>query len=443
MPSSDRAAEPRIFYGWWMVGGAVVGYFVAVGSGFASAGVFLQPVTDDLGWSVAWFTVAVAGANALSGIAGVWVGPLVDRHGARPLMVIGAIGLGGALLLTSRVTELWQFVVLQAFGVGIGLAFVGPLAINISLSKWFVLRRGWAIALGSTGISFASMTVPLTMTRVVDTWGWRDGYAILGVGVLLLSLPVAMLMRRQPEDYGMLPDGQRQDGAGVSFADSETIRLDRLNSYTRGEALRTRAIWLLTLSFGLFGAAAFAVLIHGIPFVTEAGFTRTEAALAVGVAGAGNLAAKFLWGYALGRWHPRSLWAGCFSLMIAGSFGMLAADATESLPLMLAAFCVWGLGFGGGVPLGEFIWAKYFGRVHIGAVRSIGMPAGILFGAAGPLVASVLFDATGAYLTSWLLMIAFYAAGAAAVLISREPPPKVPVEATAPAAALAPEPATD
>ena len=81
------------------------------------------------------------------------------------------------------------------------------------------------------------------------------------------------------------------------------------------------------------------------------------------------------------------------------------------------------------MPLGEFIWAKYFGRVHIGAVRSVGMPAGILFGALGPLAASVLFDATGAYLVAWLLMIAVYAAGAAAVLASREPPPKVAPDA--------------
>ena len=272
---------------------------------------------------------------------------------------------------------------------------------------------------------FAGMFVPYAMTRVVDVWGWREGYAILAAAVLVLAAPVALIMRRQPEDYGLLPDGQREDGAGVSLADSEAVRLDRLNSYTRREALRTRAIWLLTLSFGCFGAGATAVLIHGIPFVTEAGFTRTEAALAVGVAGAGNLGAKFLWGWALGRWHPRALWADCFVLLSVGSVLMLAAGAADLFPLMLAAFCLWGLGFGGGVPLGEFIWAKYFGRVHIGAVRSVGMPAGILFGALGPLVASVLFDATGAYLAAWLLMIAVYAVGAAAVLVSREPPPKV------------------
>ena len=146
----------------------------------------------------------------------------------------------------------------------------------------------------------------------------------------------------------------------------------------------------------------------------------------------GNLAAKILWGWALGRWHPRYLWAMCFGLLCIGIVLQLFADALNFLPLMHVAFFLWGLGFGGGVPLGEFIWAKYYGRVHIGAVRSVGMPVGILFGALGPITASLLFDASGTYTSAWLLMLVIYAVGATSVLISREPPPKVtPAEAAA------------
>ncbi|MDA1061730.1 MAG: hypothetical protein O2895_02295 [Chloroflexi bacterium] len=121
----------------------------------------------------------------------------------------------------------------------------------------------------------------------------------------------------------------------------------------------------------------------------------------------------------------RTLWGASFSGMVAGALLMLLAGELDLLPLMLAAFFLWGLGFGGGVPLGEFIWAKYFGRVHIGAVRSIGMPVGLVLGAAGPLAVSLLFDASGTYTWSWLMLAAVYVVGAAGVLISREPPPKV------------------
>lgn len=438
--ATARAGRRRVFYGWWIVAASVVGYFVSVSAGVGSAGVFLDPVVDDLGWSVGAFTLAVTGTNVVSGIAGVFVGPIVDRHGARPLMLLGAAALSGSLLLISRVTELWQFFLLQSIGVGLGVALMGPLVLNITMSKWFVLRRGWAIALGSTGISFASMSVPLVLTRAVDEWGWRDGYLLLAVGALALSVPVALVMRRQPEDYGQLPDGHRSDGAGVSQRDQDAIALDRLNSYTRHEALRTRALWLLTLSFGCFGAGSFAVLIHGIPFVTDAGFARGEAALAASIAGVANLLAKFLWGYTLARFQVRTLWATSFAGMIAGVLLMLTAGALDQLPLMLAAFFLWGLGFGGGVPLGEFIWAKYFGRVYIGAVRSIGMPIGIAFGAAGPLAVSLMFDASGTYIWAWLMLVATYAVGGAAVFISREPPPKVLSPAgSGPAPAVTPE----
>ncbi|MGE0228118.1 MAG: MFS transporter [Dehalococcoidia bacterium] len=437
MTAAATAADPqpRVFYGWWIVAGAVVGYFVSVAAGAGSAGIFLRPIVDDLGWSVGAFTLAITGTNVVSGLAGVFIGPLVDKHGARPLMLAGTAVLSGSLLLISRVHEPWQFFILQSLGVGLGISLLGPLVLNITMSKWFVLRRGWAIALGSTGISFASILVPLALTRVVDNFGWREGYLVLGAGALVLSIPVALIMRRQPEDYGLLPDGRRGDGVGTSQADHDIITLDRLNSYTRHEAVRTRALWLLTLSFGCFGGGAFGVLIHGIPFVTEAGFTRSEAALAAAVAGVANLIAKFFWGYTLARFQVRSLWVGSFSGMIAGAALMLLSRETGQLPLMLFGFFVWGLGFGGGVPLGEFIWAKYFGRVHIGAVRSIGMPIGIAFGAAGPLAVSALFDASGSYTSAWLMLAIVYVVGAVAVLISREPPPKVASLADLPLAA--------
>ena len=428
MPATELhtdAQRPRIFYGWWIVAGAVVGQFVAVGASFGSAGVFLDPMTEELGWSRGQFTVAASGAAGVGGIAGFFIGPLIDRYGARILMICGAIVLSTALYLISHITELWQFIALQLLGVGLGQALVGPLVVNITLSKWFVVRRGWAIALGSIGISLASITVPFLLTRIVDTNGWRDGYVALSAGVLLLIIPVALIMRRQPEDYGLLPDGIVHRTQEAATAGDKAATLDRLNSYTRHEALRTPAIWLLTLSFGCFAAGTSGVLLHGIPFVTDAGFTRSEAALAFSFAGVANLLSKFAWGYTLARFHVRMLWAASFACLIGGLILMLFADSTDTLPLMFGAFFLWGLGFGGGVPLSEFIWAKYFGRVHIGAVRSVGMPFSIAFGAAGPIGIAVFVDATDSYIGPWIVLAAVYGIGATAVLISREPPPKV------------------
>ena len=414
-----------MFWGWWIVGGAVVAQFAAMGSAGAIAGVFLRPMTDELGWTAAEFTLGGSGAVLFGGVAGFVVGPLVDRHGARPLMLVGACIYAGAFLGMSRVEALWQFVVLSMLAGGAGFSMVGPLVSNVTLAKWFVVRRGWAIALGSSGVSLAGLVMPVTMTRVVDAIGWRDAYAALAVAMFAIIVPVALIMRRRPEDHGMLPDGlDPEAAAGVGALAAEAQARDAANSYTRGEAVRTRAIWLLILGYGLNMMALSAVLVHAIPFMTDHGFTRGEAALAVAVNGGANLASKFAWGFLLQRVHVRWLGASALATSAAGVALMLALAPLGALPPMFAAFFCWGFGFGGTVPLSEFIFAKYFGRVHIGAVRGVGLPFTIVLGAAGPIVAGLWFDAAGSYEGAFAAFAGVYLAGALAILVSREPAPK-------------------
>ena len=353
------------------------------------------------------------------------LGPFVDRYGARPLMLAGACIYATAFLAMSRVEELWQFVALSMIAGGAGFSMVGPLVVNATLSKWFVVRRGWAIALGSSGISFAGLIMPLTMTRIVDSAGWRDAYAILALVMFAIVVPVALVMRRQPEDYGLLPDGLEPGAtADIDRSAAEAQARDAANSYTRGEALRTPAIWLLIVGYGLNGLALSAVLVHAIPFMTDNGFTRTEAALAIAVNGGANLSSKFVWGYCLQRVHVRYLSATALSISATGVVIMLVSAQAGALPLMFVGFFCWGFGFGGTVPLSEFIWAKYFGRVHIGAVRGVGAPFTIVFGALGPILGGLYFDAVGSYDGVFAVFVAAYLTGALAILASREPPPK-------------------
>jgi Na+/melibiose symporter-like transporter len=276
-------------------------------------------------------------------------------------------------------------------------------------------------------VGAAGLIVPLTMTRVVDSVGWRDAYVVLGVAVWVLLLPTALIMRRQPEDYGWLPDGRDAADAGTAQgrADLAAVQRDFDNSYTRAEAIRTPAVWLITFGMAFFGLGMTAVLLHGIPFMTDAGMTRTQAAVAVALGGLGNLVSKFAWGWLLARFQVRLLFAFCFALAGVGAVLMVVADAAGQRWLMYVALFVWGAGFGGGIPLSEFIWAKYYGRRHLGAVRSVGVPFGIVFGASGGLIVARYYDAVGDYTGAWLALVCCYVIGAVLIAISREPPPKV------------------
>jgi cyanate permease len=276
------------------------------------------------------------------------------------------------------------------------------------------------------GISLSGLIAPVTMTQVVDSTGWRDAYVVLSVAIVVLVLPVALLMRRSPEDYGMLPDGQHTENVGDEerLARATVVEQDAANSYTRGEAVRTRSLWALTLGFGLNLTAMSAILVHGIPFMTDTGFSRTEASVALAVNGLGNLLSKFVWGWGLERFEARHLSTVAFALSATGVGLMLVATATGALPVLFLGFFAWGFGFGGTLPLGEFLWARYFGRRYLGAVRSVGVPFTIIFGSAGPILVGLYFDATNTYEGAFLVLALIYVAGGATIFSSRQPPPK-------------------
>ena len=427
---SSTRRRSGIFWGWWIVVGAIVGQFVSMGVGGSIAGVFLRPMTEELDWGAAEYTLGASAALAVGGLAGFVIGPLVDRYGARPLMLIGACIYAGAFLAMSRVDALWQFVLLSMLAGGVGFSLVGGLVVNITLAKWFVARRGWAIALGSSGISLAGLIMPVAMTRVVDSIGWRDAYVFLAICIFAIVVPIAFFMRRRPEDYGLLPDGTQSGterrGARSTRRAIEQQRRDAVNSYTRGEALRTRAFWLLIVGYALHTMGILAVLVHAIPFMTDSGFTRTEAALAIALNGGANLCSKFVWGYFLQRLHVRYLCATSLSACAVGVALMLISAYAGSLALMFIAFLCWGFGFGGTVPLSEFIWAKYFGRVHIGAVRGFSLPYIVVFQALGPILGGIYFDQFGSYAGVFAVFLAAHLIGAIAILASREPPAKQP-----------------
>ena len=404
-----------------------------MGSSGAIAGVFLRPMTEDLGWAAAEYTLGGAAAFLVGGMAGFLIGPLVDRFGPRPLMLVGACIYAIAFFWMSQIHELWQFIGLSMLAGGAGFALIGSLVVNTVLSKWFVARRGWALALGSTGISFAGLIMPAATIGIVDWIGWRDAYVVLAVFMFVIIVPVALVMRRRPEDYGLLPDGADiQAGPGLDHDSAAARDRDAANSFTRGEALRTRANWLLILGYGLNMLALSAVLVHAIPFMTDHGFTRAEAALAIAVNGGANLSSKFVWGYLLQRIHVRKLSATALCISASGVILMLVAAQIGAIALMFVAFFFWGFGFGGSVPLSEFIWAKYFGRVHIGSVRGFGAPFTIALGAVGPILAGLYFDATGTYTGAFVAFAFTYLAGAAAIFASREPRPQPALDAVAP-----------
>lgn len=418
-PAAASRPWSRIYYGYWLVGAAFIAQFVSVGSQNYVIGVFLKPMTTDLGWTRSEFTLSRTIGQFVMAFTGLFIGAYVDRQGGRRLMVIGVTVLAAALFLTSWVQTLWQWLILNGLILTAGSALIGNLVVNVTLSKWFVEKRGTVVGFAAMGVSFAGVVLPLLMTAVVDAWGWRAAWRMLAVGAVVLVYPISLLMRRAPEDYGLYPDGKTP--AQVAAGQGRAAAADYATSLTRRQALHTASFYLIVLAFGLFALSIGVMLLQTIPFMTDAGYSRAVASLMITVTSVPALFTKPIWGYFIDKTDPKRL-ASLGALLTGSSLVIIVFSVRADLdPLVYAGFFLLGCGWGGMIPLQEVIWASFFGRRYLGAVRSAGLPFSLALSAGGPLLASVYFDVFGNYNGAFLIVAALNFTAALLMLTVRRP----------------------
>lgn len=391
----DTPAEQRIYYGYWLVAAAFVAQFVSIGMYSYVLGSFMTPMIDELGWSRADFTLTRSIGQLVMAFVGVFIGSRVDRLGGRPIMLVGTTILVVALVAHSFVETLGGWLFLNGVVLTVGCAMIGNLVVNVTLSKWFVINRGKAVAWAAMGVSFGGIVLTPLATWLIDTLGWREAWLWLAAFAGVFLYPVATLIRRAPEDHGLHPDGltaqQVAGGAGDRAAE------ENANAYTRAEALRTVTFYGLVLAFGFFSINIIVLILQTIPYLTDNGFSRAEATLAMFIASIPAAVSKPVWGFLIDRMRVKPLAAISASVTGLALFMIVGAVASEQLVLIYFAYVVLGLGWGGMIPMQEVIWARFFGRRHIGAIRGAGMPFALTLGAIAPWAVSYYHDVVGAY----------------------------------------------
>jgi MFS family permease len=310
-------------------------------------------------------------------------------------MLAGATVMSISLALHGLVDNVWQWLLVNGILVTVGGALLGNLVVNVTLAKWFVEKRGQAVAWAAMGVSFAGILITPFVTISVDAVGWRETWFLLAIASALLVYPVAFVMRRTPEDHGLHPDGKSDDQVASGQAHRAQADFDR--SMTRREALRTLVFYGLVFSFGLFSINIVVMLLQTVPYLTDSGFSRAEAAFAITVASIPAMVSKPVWGYFIDRLPAKPLAAVGASGTGLALFAIVWSVNVGSLGWIYAAFFLLGLGWGGMIPLQEVIWGSYFGRRYLGSVRSAALPFALLLGAGAPLAVSYYHDLTGTY----------------------------------------------
>jgi MFS family permease len=395
-----RRRRQRVFYGWYIV---AVGFVANVGSAFALAStlsIFLKPLTADLGISRGVFSLLRSGEGIIGAVIAPFVGTLADRHGGRWLIAIGTTVVAVGYLLLGQVENFTQFAFIRLTLVTWGDAMMGSMVVNVIVAQWFLLRRGRALALASMGIGFAKVCMPLVAASLILWFGWRQTWVVFGCVILLLVVgPSLLFVRRTPEEMGLLPDGAPTPMPRPDLQPGRKSPAAKLPSreeivWTRAEALRTSAFWLLVITFGIASVGVTGLNLHVYPYVTDSGYSPVVAASVMSVIASMQLASPLAWGLVAERIDVRI--AATLRFVIQG-MGLGLAILSPNILSLYSGFFLYGIGLGGNMVLPEIMWANYFGRRSLGKVRGLGLLMSQTLAAAGPPFFGFLFDLTGGY----------------------------------------------
>jgi cyanate permease len=250
------------------------------------------------------------------------------------------------------------------------------------------------------GIGFAKVCMPLVAASLILWFGWRQTWVVFGCVILLLVVgPSLLFVRRTPEEMGLLPDGAPTPMPRPDLQPGRKSPAAKLPSreeivWTRAEALRTSAFWLLVITFGIASVGVTGLNLHVYPYVTDSGYSPVVAASVMSVIASMQLASPLAWGLVAERIDVRI--AATLRFVIQG-MGLGLAILSPNILSLYSGFFLYGIGLGGNMVLPEIMWANYFGRRSLGKVRGLGLLMSQTLAAAGPPFFGFLFDLTGGY----------------------------------------------
>lgn len=409
-PPLPRFLIPRLpfFYGWVVLGCLCLAGFARQGPAVAVLSVFVVPMTEAFSWSRTEMSGAVSLGGLLAAFISPVIGPIVDRRGARLILCLAVAGTGVAALALSFTQSLLVFYLLFCFA---RMVWAGPydLGLYSALNNWFVARRAIATSIVTLAQLSGLVALPLIAQLAMNGSDWRAGWVAVGTVVLVVGfLPCWLLLVRRPEDVGLQPD-RLSDGKTQAPIEPR---------WSRSQAMRTPAFWLLSLYTVLVYPVQAGVSLHQAPHLIERGLSPVAAAAIIAFLSAVSALAAFGIGFLPRRWPVRYLMAVTAVMLSAGSFGLISVSSAEMAALPAGLF---GLGIGGVMMLLPMAWADYFGRESYGAIRGMALSLQVTAQAAGPLVSGMLRDWSGTYTDSLLLFGALAALAVLAALAARQP----------------------
>jgi len=394
-PALPRQLTARLpfYYGWVVLGAVCCAGFVRQGPAVSTLSIFVEPMTAEFGWSRAELSGAVSLGGLLAALAAPLLGPALDRYGARLVLCLAVLGTGIATALLSLTQSVLVFYLLFCFA---RLNWAGPFDLGIygALNSWFVARRAFANSIASLAQMVGLVSMPVIAGLAMAHHGWRAGWLAIGATVLTVGLlPTWLLLVSRPADIGLAPDRTVApgDGARADAAAAEPM-------FSRAQAVRTGAFWLLTLYTMLVYPVQAGMSLHQAAHLIERGIDPIIAASIVSSFSLMSTVSTLICAF-LPRALPLRYPLALSGALLAASALVMPSVATAQAGYVAAG--LFGLGIGGILTLLPLAWADFFGSRSYGAIRGLALTGQVLAQAAGPLLSGALRDATGSY--AWSL----------------------------------------
>jgi MFS family permease len=416
---SEKPASPsiprvwpfkRIYYGWAIVAAVFIAAFGQVPVYGPVLGVFIKPMQDELGWSRTTLSLGFTMGNLIGTLLTGVIGPLLDRYGARLIIVATGGVVAAAMVGMALMEQPWQFWAL--FGIGRGSALAGiQSGASVAIANWFIQKRGRAMAIQGLGLRVGQATFPLIIFAIMAVSSWRHAFGVLaGFTLLCIVVPAALFIRRRPEDMGLHPDGLTEDAAAAPEAGAtrRVLREARRTgeaSWTLAEARRTPTLWLVVL-FTLAGFFCLgSVNLHMVASFQDKGIPDGLAVSVLSIFAATSALTVLPWGFLLEQVHVRY---GAMLMCALDVLAMILISVATRYPMAVAFALVYGAAAGGWTVIQHLVFADYFGRAHLGAIRGFAAPFRLI-SPLGPIVAGYVHDATGSYNVAFAIFGSMFA----------------------------------
>ena len=415
--------KTTIYYGWIVIAVGALGTYASSGSAQVTLAGIQTLIFEDTGWDRSTIALGITLGTWVAGLLTPVFGKIADTHGPRLAMPLTSLIVGVCFYWIGGMSAIWHFYVAYIIARGLGNpVLIGVMPRTVAVN-FFDRKRNLALGIVSMARPcFGAINVQLI--TLISTWSsWRTAYKLLGVYSILLTIPLSLFIRKDPESIGLLPDGEKPKLSNQeSFIKSEEVADIDKHIWSAREAAKTFTLWSIVSAEFLIILTSGTIGFQLVPYLHESGLPISMAALAWTISTLLNAFSNPIWGFLSDIYSPRKLVLSAMPICLVVTSIFLLIDGGYP---GFACVVIWGAASGGLNVLGGMIIANYFGRHSFGSISGIMGPFQIIGLGLGPIIGAIMYDATGGYMYLFAFAIITYIA--ATILFFFAKPPKMKI----------------